>query len=299
MGKSSTPSGLSLTKLAESGQTPTGPLAVNNHLPFAIIQIDLPQDMSNRHKPPKEFEIRFSPSGVLSLLPTSLEPRNDVNLGEAPIGQLESVDECDILSACSATTSAVSPSALAPSPAFLAFPDSALTPIPSSAGEIGDANQGLQDDILIALRQIMRAIDLKSRSLLQEFGLTGPQLVCLNTIAQRQPISTGSLAKAVHLAHPTVTGIVNRLEQRGWIARMRSDADRRNIELRLTESGKTVVERAPPPLPKKFESELSKLELWERTQILATLQRIACMLDATEIDLAPLLAAESNIVDLG
>ncbi len=252
--------------------------------------------MSNSHKPPKDFEIRFCPSGVLSLLPARLVSRNDEDLGEGPIRQLETGVDCEFLSTSSVASSMVS---LPDSAASFAFPDSALIPIASSAGGIGGANQGLQDGILIALRQIMRAIDLKSRSLLQEFGLTGPQLVCLNTIAQHQPISTGGLAKAVHLAHPTVTGIVNRLEQRGWIVRTRSDADRRNIELRLTESGKTVVERAPPPLPKKFESELSKLELWERTQILATLQRIACMLDATEIDLAPLLAAESNIVDLG
>ena len=72
----------------------------------------------------------------------------------------------------------------------------------------------LQDQILMALRRITRAIDLRSRTLLQDYGLTAPQLATLNTVTKLQPVSVGEIAKQIHLGKPTVTGILNRLERR-------------------------------------------------------------------------------------
>ena len=42
-----------------------------------------------------------------------------------------------------------------------------------------------QEDILRSLRRIMRAVDLYSRRLVTDHGLSGPQLLCL-----RQPVET-------------------------------------------------------------------------------------------------------------
>ena len=58
----------------------------------------------------------------------------------------------------------------------------------------------------------------------------------------------------------------------------------------LTAEGDTgLLEEAPSPLQERFHHELSRLHEWERTMILATLQRIASMMDAEEIEAAPVL----------
>ena len=149
----------------------------------------------------------------------------------------------------------------------------------------------LEDQVIVALRRITRAIDLYSRGLMQQVGLTTPQLAALQAIERLQPITAGSLAKSIHLSQATLTGILTRLETRNLVSRVRSVSDRRTVVVELTEEGQAVLESAPSLLQDRFRRELLKLQEWEQTQMLATLQRIAAMMDAEQIDAAPVLAA--------
>jgi DNA-binding MarR family transcriptional regulator len=149
----------------------------------------------------------------------------------------------------------------------------------------------LEDQVIVALRRITRAIDLHSRNLMQLVGLTSPQLAALQAIGRLQPITVGALAKSIHLSQATLTGILTRMEARTLVSRARCDSDRRVVIVELTEKGRAVLESAPSLLKDQFRHELLKLQEWERTQMLATLQRIAAMMDAEEIDAAPVLAA--------
>ena len=149
---------------------------------------------------------------------------------------------------------------------------------------------GIEDQVIVALRRITRAIDLHSRDLMQQVGLTAPQLATLLAIDKLQPITVGALAKSIHLSQATLTGILTRLETRTLLSRVRSVSDRRTVVVELTEEGRAVLEDAPSLLRDRFRRELLKLQEWEQTQMLATLQRIASMMDAEEIDAAPVLA---------
>jgi DNA-binding MarR family transcriptional regulator len=163
-------------------------------------------------------------------------------------------------------------------------------------GESGlDGTLSLEDRILVALRRITRAIDLRSRTLLQDYGLTAPQLTTLQAISRLQPVKTSAIAREVHLGQPTMTGILTRLEHRGLIQRTRGERDRRSVDVRLTEEGRRVLRDAPSLLQDQFLNKLSELKEWERTQILATLQRVADMMDAGAIEAAPVLS--STFVD--
>ncbi|HUT12592.1 MAG TPA: MarR family transcriptional regulator [Thermoguttaceae bacterium] len=147
----------------------------------------------------------------------------------------------------------------------------------------------LEDQVIVALRRITRAIDLHSRILLHKSGLTIPQLAVLKSIQRLQPISVGAIARDIHLSQATVTGILGRLEERGILIRTRGDRDRRNVVVRLTDDGTELVREAPSLLQDRFHDELAKLQEWEQTMILATLQRIASMMDAEEIEAATIL----------
>lgn len=147
----------------------------------------------------------------------------------------------------------------------------------------------LEDQIVSALRRIVRAIDLQSRRMVEQCGLTSPQIVVLREAARLESASIGTLARAASLGQPTVSGIVDRLESQGLVRRERSRRDRRSSVVTVTPRGGRVLKKAPSLLQDRFRSELALLEDWERTQILALLQRLASMMDAEGIDAAPML----------
>jgi DNA-binding MarR family transcriptional regulator len=148
----------------------------------------------------------------------------------------------------------------------------------------------IAEDVLVALRRIIRATDLHSRSLLRRFGLTGPQLVVLRQLGSGATRSGSELARAISLSLATTIGIVARLEARGLVGRERSTSDRRQKLISATEEGLRLLEAAPPPLQETFTTQLAALEEWEQTQMLAALQRIVAMMEATDLEASPILA---------
>lgn len=149
---------------------------------------------------------------------------------------------------------------------------------------------GLEERVIAALRRIVRAIDLHSRQLVERFGVTGPQLVTLQQAARLGRTPVNALARTVHVSHPTMTGILDRLERRGLVARARDDGDRRRVSVVVTARGHEILAETPSPLQDRFRDEVARLAEWEQTQMLATLQRIAALMDAERIDAAPVLA---------
>lgn len=147
----------------------------------------------------------------------------------------------------------------------------------------------LEDQIVVSIRRIVRAIELHSKSLVATVGLTSPQLSVLKTLAAMGEGTPTSLAKALKLSQPTVSGIVDRLTQRGLVERSRVDGDRRKSGVRLTSEGAQVVVSAPSLLQERFLLELSRLESWEQTMLLSSLQRIAVLMDAEDVSATPLL----------
>ena len=150
----------------------------------------------------------------------------------------------------------------------------------------------LEDQVIVALRRITRAIDLHSKELMQKIGLTAPQLATLEAVGRLEPITVGALAKSIHLSQATLTGILSRLESRELVSRTRSGTDKRAVVVQLRPAGASVLQSAPSLLQSKFHRELLKLEQWEQTQMLSSLQRIASMMDAEEIDASPVLTTE-------
>ncbi|MFY8274552.1 MarR family winged helix-turn-helix transcriptional regulator [Pseudoalteromonas sp. SSDWG2] len=145
------------------------------------------------------------------------------------------------------------------------------------------------DELLIALRKVIRAIDLHSKQLNKTSGLTGPQLLIMHEVAQTDGITASRVAQNVNLSPATVTNILDRLESRQLVCRVRSELDKRRVSLHLTEQGKVLLENAPQPLQEHFIEKFSSLAEWEQTLLLSSMQRIAAMMDAENIDASPLL----------
>lgn len=145
------------------------------------------------------------------------------------------------------------------------------------------------EELLISLRKVIRAIDLHSKQLNKTSGLTGPQLLILQEIDKNDGVTGGQIAQSVTLSPPTVTNILDRLEKRGLLIRERSQQDKRRVSLHLTDEGKALLCKAPEPLQAHFIEKFIAMEEWEQSLLLSSMQRIAKMMDAEEIDAAPLL----------
>ena len=152
--------------------------------------------------------------------------------------------------------------------------------------------EDIGEHVIIALRRVIRAVDLHSRNLAASHGLTGPQALLLKAL-QHGKLSAGELASRVSLSQGTVTDILNRLEKRGLIMRLRDTSDRRRVLVEVTQQGLAVLEDSPPLLQERFIQRFGQLEEWEQTQLLASLQRIASMMDAEDIDASPVLSSGS------
>lgn len=157
----------------------------------------------------------------------------------------------------------------------------------------------IHDKVLVALRQIIRAIDMHSKKLERESGLTGPQLLVMKVISQAEPVTAGQIARDVNLSQATVTAILDRLEKKAYLRRERSNEDKRKVWICLTEAGVQVFEQAPTLMQESFILGFGRLEEWEQNLILSSLQRVADMMQAGDLDAAPLLDSSDEQVVKG
>ena len=140
------------------------------------------------------------------------------------------------------------------------------------------------------LRRIIRAVDLHSRKLTSMYGVTGPQLVCLVTLCGTGPVTSAELSRKVFVSASTITGIIDRLERLGYVERQRDLADRRRVLLQPTTAGYTLAKHAPSPMQDQLVEGLRKLPVAEQATIGDALQRIVDLMEARDVDAAPILA---------
>lgn len=145
------------------------------------------------------------------------------------------------------------------------------------------------DEVLIALRRVIRATDLHSKHLAKTTGLTSPQILLLQTIRDKGQMTIGELANEMSLSQATVTTILDRLEKKELVYRERSREDKRKVHAYLTDAGFSILINAPTPLQDQFTRQFNDLHNWEKTMIISALQRVAYMMDAQNIDASPVL----------
>lgn len=147
--------------------------------------------------------------------------------------------------------------------------------------------------VLRALRQIFRAIEIRSKNLTREYGYTGPQLILLKELCgEKEGLSPGELSRRIHLSHPTVTNMIDRLIKKGAVTRTPSIADKRKVIVKATETAEKVLEKKPSLLQDTFLREFNDLPEWEQHLILSSILKVASMLEADRIKAEPFLTAE-------
>jgi DNA-binding MarR family transcriptional regulator len=96
-----------------------------------------------------------------------------------------------------------------------------------------------------SIRRIVRVLRLSARHTETAFGLSAAQLLVLHKLAESPTLSPSELAKRTLTDQSSISVVVKRLVDRGYVMRSVSQTDARSFALRLTEAGRTVIKRAP------------------------------------------------------
>lgn len=105
-------------------------------------------------------------------------------------------------------------------------------------------NLHLEDQVCFALYSAARAAQQAYRPLLDELGLTYPQYLVLLVLWERDAQTVSALGERLHLDSGTLSPLLRRLDEHGFIARERQTTDSRRVTVRLTAAGEALRERA-------------------------------------------------------
>ena len=98
-----------------------------------------------------------------------------------------------------------------------------------------------------------------------------------------------AISERMRVSQATVTSLVDKLVRDGMVFREKSTYDRRQTNIHITSKGQQTLADAPDPLQQRFVRKFSAIEDWEQAMIVASLERVAAMLDADDIDASPVL----------
>jgi MarR family transcriptional regulator, organic hydroperoxide resistance regulator len=150
-------------------------------------------------------------------------------------------------------------------------------------------------EIMDDIRRVFQVVNDKSKKAERETGITGPQLWAIKIIGDSAPVRVSDLAARMYLNPSTVVGILDRLELRGLIQRMRSNDDRRVVKVQLTEVGKELLVRAPEVASGLLVNGLEGLTFNELKSIEAGLDKLVSILGAQELPPQLILSNEVNV----
>lgn len=92
------------------------------------------------------------------------------------------------------------------------------------------------------------------------FSITLSEMFALMALATGAPMSQQVLAEHLHLEKSTVSRLIQHLEQRGWVKRVRDLHDTRMFRLHLSEEGHEAAERLAKSLAERHELLLAELK---------------------------------------
>ncbi len=148
--------------------------------------------------------------------------------------------------------------------------------------------------IVADIRRILRSINLESKRIQKDFGVSIPQLLCLTHLAGQDAYQAThkQLTEHLNLNSSTVTGIINRLEKKGFIARLPKVGDRRTTYVALTSAGYKLLKSTPNLLHEKLARNLQRLSPEQIQQIRTSLALLIDALEIKDVDASPLLMIE-------
>ena len=149
----------------------------------------------------------------------------------------------------------------------------------SSSVETHEApGRRLDLEILWSLRSIIQALDVHSRRLSSTSNVTFPQLLCLWAVEAEECVTAKDIAEKIHVSPSTLVGVLDRLEAKSLIERVRDPADRRRVHVQVTPEGARLTARASSPFGEAFDTAFSKLDAEEQLELARAAAQLGSLL---------------------
>lgn len=160
-----------------------------------------------------------------------------------------------------------------------------------------EMNSHKYSEIMISVRKIVRAINLESKRVEKNFGISIPQLLTLKHLKEKPDYKTTmrSLREFLSLNASTVTGIVTRLETKGYVARLPDPSDKRSTPIVLTSKGDDLIKKTNTSLHEKISKNLEALNDQEYEAIVDSFQTIINFLNIEDLDASPIITGGDEI----
>jgi DNA-binding MarR family transcriptional regulator len=93
----------------------------------------------------------------------------------------------------------------------------------------------------------------------------------------------GKLSERMYLHMSTISGIVDRLEKKGFVERKRDVVDRRVVKISLTKSGKKLVQKAPEAAQGRLLHGLESLSTRQVQMIWHSFQKVVRLMEIEDV----------------
>ncbi|ACB85526.1 MarR family winged helix-turn-helix transcriptional regulator [Natranaerobius thermophilus] len=129
-------------------------------------------------------------------------------------------------------------------------------------------------DIELLIRNVNSVIKRRGREILQDFNITPPQFIALQSLTKEGDLTIGELSDRLFLACSTVTDLVDRMEKNELVKRYRDDKDRRIVRIKVLEKGHKLISEVIAARQEYLKNILKDLSKSERERIIFALTQL-------------------------
>jgi DNA-binding MarR family transcriptional regulator len=113
-----------------------------------------------------------------------------------------------------------------------------------------------------------------TKEVARQHGLTGPQVTAIKVLENFGALSLTDLSARMSSTNSTMTGIADRMERDGLVERIRSETDRRVVQIALTERGRALAAQIPVASMALFADALRSLDERDRRDLTRILRKL-------------------------
>ncbi len=152
-------------------------------------------------------------------------------------------------------------------------------------------------DVLINIRKIIRSINLESKRIQKEYGISIPQYLCLDFLNSNEDYraTAKEIGSHLNLNASTVSGIVSRLEKKGFLAKLPNQSDKRSTYIYLTALGEKMVSSMPDLLHDKLTKKLKSLSDDDLVNLQEAMGLLVSLMGVEDVDASPLITPGDHI----
>ncbi len=152
-------------------------------------------------------------------------------------------------------------------------------------------------DILIYIRKIVRSVNLETKRIEKKHDISIPQLLTLTFLRKQSDYQSTStdIKNYLTLNSSTVTGIITRLESKGWIAKSPFKNDKRKTKIILTIQGLNFLDSTPEIMHDILSKKLEVLSPERLKALQISFEYIIDFLDIEKVEASPIIVGGTNI----